>query len=137
MTPIVLDASVTMSWVLAEEDRERGALVLDALQSRGAAVPALWRLEICNVLLVAQRRRRVTESAALRFLTLLQDLPIEIDDAPPDMVEVVAAGGRHGLSAYDATYLLLAERLGAPLATFDDRLARAAIDAGVQIFLAP
>jgi predicted nucleic acid-binding protein len=38
----------------------------------------------------------------------------------------------HRLSAYDATYLELAERLGLPLATLDGSLARAARAVGVE-----
>ncbi|NBS78166.1 MAG: PIN domain-containing protein, partial [Betaproteobacteria bacterium] len=38
-----------------------------------------------------------------------------------------------GLSAYDATYLLLAKKLGCPLATLDKDLRRAAKKCGVEI----
>ena len=38
-----------------------------------------------------------------------------------------------GLSAYDATYLLLAKKLGCPLATLDKDLRRAAKHCGVEI----
>ena len=38
-----------------------------------------------------------------------------------------------GLSAYDATYLLLAQKLGCPLATLDKDLRRAAKHCGVEI----
>jgi predicted nucleic acid-binding protein len=38
-----------------------------------------------------------------------------------------------GLSAYDAGYLLLAKKLGCPLATIDKHLRRAAKNCGVPI----
>ena len=38
-----------------------------------------------------------------------------------------------GLSAYDATYLLLAQKLGCPLATLDKDLRRVAKKYGVEI----
>ncbi len=42
---------------------------------------------------------------------------------------------RHNLTAYDATYIALAETLGAPLVTTDARLARASgIRADVEVF---
>ena len=42
-------------------------------------------------------------------------------------------GRQHGLTAEDATYLELAMRLGAPLASFDQHLAKAARVAGIEI----
>jgi len=53
------------------------------------------------------------------------------------MAGIVATGRRHTLSSYDAAYLLLAERLGATLATLDKPLAKAARKAGVQLLIKP
>jgi len=44
-----------------------------------------------------------------------------------------ALARQHGLSAHEASYLRLAARTGAALATLDAALARAARSAGVQI----
>ena len=77
-------------------------------------VPAIWPLEVANVLLVAERRSRLSEAQASRFLELLAQLPINVDTSPTDMAGIVAIGRRHTLSSYDASYLLLAERLGPP-----------------------
>ena len=49
------------------------------------------------------------------------------------MAAVLAAGRHHGLTAYDATYLVLAERSGIPLATLDTDLRTAAQAAGVSV----
>jgi hypothetical protein len=52
--------------------------------------------------------------------------------AGADMGAVLAAGRHHGLTAYDAAYLVLAEREGIPLATLDAKLWTAAQAAGVS-----
>ena len=131
----VIDASVTMAWCFADEATAGTESVLDQFRQDEAVVPAIWPLEIANVMLVAERRQRLTEAQASRFLDLLQQLPIHVVDAPTDVASVVAAGRRHELSAYDAYYLVLAERTGAPLATLDRRLAEAATRAGVRLLV--
>jgi len=131
----VVDASVTMAWCFADEVTPATEAVLDLFGGDGAVVPAIWPLEIANVLLVAERRGRLSEAQASRFLDLLQQLPIEVDEVPVDLAGVVATGRRHALSAYDASYLALAERTGAPLATLDRRLGEAAVRAGVPLLI--
>ncbi|HEX8303600.1 MAG TPA: type II toxin-antitoxin system VapC family toxin [Jatrophihabitans sp.] len=131
----VIDASVTMAWCFADEATSGTEAVLDQFTGDEAVVPAVWPLEVANVLLVAERRLRLTEAQASRFLDLLQQLPISVDGAPTDLAAVVAAGRRHELSSYDASYLVLAERTGAPLATLDRRLADAATRAGVRLLV--
>jgi predicted nucleic acid-binding protein len=130
-----MDASVAMAWCFEDEATEATDVVLDRLRDDKAAVPTIWPLEVANVLLVAERRDRLSEAQASRFLELLTQLPIEVDAAPHDLAGIVAAGRRHELSSYDASYLVLAERLGAPLATLDRRLAKAAERAGVELLV--
>jgi predicted nucleic acid-binding protein len=130
-----MDASVAMAWCFEDEATEATDAVLDRLRDDEAAVPAIWPLEVANVLLVAERRGRLSEAQASRFLELLAQLPIEVDDAPRDLADIVAAGRRHELSSYDASYLVLAERLGASLATLDQRLAKVAEGAGVELLI--
>ena len=103
------------------------------LADEEAVVPALWQLEVANVLLVAERRGRITEAQATRFLDLLGSLPIRIEQFGGDPMAILAAARRHGLSAYDAAYLILAERLALPLATVDEQLRAACRSAGVPL----
>ena len=126
-----------MAWCFEDEASEATDAVLDRLNDDEAVVPAIWPLEVANVLLVAERRGRVSEAQASRFLELLAQLPIDVDDSPVDMAAVVATGRRHTLSSYDASYLALAERLGAGLATLDQPLTNAARRAGVQLLMEP
>lgn len=138
MIPFVLDCSVTMSWCFEEEDGEYAVAVLEALGRRPAAVPSIWPFEVANVLLVAERRRKLTRADTARFVELLASLPIDVDDAGPGRAlgSVVELGRASGLSAYDSAYLDLAMRLGAPLATLDRNLRAAAKSAGVELFVA-
>ena len=129
----VVDASVTLAWCFEDEATDATEAVLDRLASETALVPALWPLEIANALLVAERRRRLTEFQAARFVELLDELPIEPDLPPPDLHAVLSIGRRFALSAYDAAYLLLAERASVPLATTDAALRDAALKAGVPL----
>ena len=133
----VIDTSVAMAWCFQDEATQATEAVLDLLRTDQAVVPAIWPLEVANVLLVAERRGRLSEAQASRFLELLAQLPINVDTSPTDMAGIVATGRRHTLSSYDASYLLLAERLGATLATLDKPLAKAARKAGVQLLIKP
>src|SRR5580658_9399182 len=108
--PVVIDTSLTMAWCFEDEATDDTDVILDRLLEDEAVVPPLWQSEVTNVLLVAERQSRITEAQAARFLDLLTQLPIRIDAAPTDPTAILAAGRRHGLSAYDAAYLVLAER---------------------------
>ncbi len=133
--PIVVDTSVTMAWCFDDESTGETDAVLERVGLEGAVVPALWRLEVANVLLVAERRRRITEAQAARFVALLAQLPIRVDVTPSETASVLAAGRQHRLSAYDASYLIVAERLALPMATLDQRLAAACRTAGVPLVI--
>jgi len=133
---IVIDASVTMAWCFEDEATSGAEAVLDRLADEGVIVPVLWRLEVANVLLVAERRRRISEAQASRFVDVLSRLPVDVDPTPPDVAAVLDLARRHALSSYDSAYLALAERLGLPLATIDVRLATAARAAGVPVLAA-
>jgi len=133
--PIVIDTSITMAWCFDDEATGETDAVLDRVGDDGAVVPGLWHLEVANVLLVAERRGRLFEAQAARFLDLLHRLPIQTDLTGIDSAAVLAAGCRHQLSAHDAAYLLLAQRLAAPLATLDAKLAAACRAAGVPLLV--
>lgn len=128
----VLDASVALAWVFEDEARPETDALLDRLRTERAIVPPIWMTEVANALTVAQRRGRLTEAQAFALAEILRQLPI--DPADGSSMSVLLAGGtRHGLSAYDAAYLDLAERRGVPLAALDGRLRGAAVAAGVDV----
>lgn len=127
----VLDASITMAWCFEDETNDLTEAILNRLTRDAAVVPNLWRYEVTNVLVVAQRRGRLSESQAARFLALLRQLPIRIDETVPDATALLAVSQRHGLTAYDAAYLELAQRRGLGVATQDDRLRSATLKSGL------
>jgi len=96
-------------------------------------VPALWHIEVLNGIVTAQRRRVLSLSKALDFLSRLDRLPIETDAASVSerKPQIFALAREYGLTAYDATYLDLALSQGAALFTFDGKLMRAQTKAGV------
>jgi predicted nucleic acid-binding protein len=132
----VLDGSVTLVWGFADEDDDYAAAILDRMPDLQAHVPNLWPLEVANALLVGERRGRTTPANAAHFLALLGAFPIAVDaeTVARAWVETMHLARTHNLSAYDASYLELAMRLGAPLATLDARLKAAATAVGVSPF---
>ena len=102
----------------------------------GADVPALFGLEVANVLLVSMRRQRIAPEAVAAGLTDLSAIDIRAEAAPSisTLREISDLAARHRLTAYDAAYLELARRLGATLATLDVPLATAARAESVAVF---
>lgn len=134
MRRFVLDCSVTMAWCFEDEADHYSDGVLAALSGSSAVVPGLWPLEVANVLMVSERRGRLTREDAQRFLEHLASLPISVDPIVPEAGELLAVARAHRLSAYDAAYLHLAVRTHLPLATRDRTLRAAAKAARVGSF---
>lgn len=132
---LVVDSSVTLAWVYSDETTEAINEVFVRLTERGAWVPALWRLEVANVLEMGVRRGR--HDAAFRDATLADLALLEISVDPETDRQAWGAtlrlAERHGLTMYDAAYLELAQRRGLPLATLDTELRAAAGAEGVVL----
>jgi len=124
----VVDNSVVMSWCFKDETNNYADTVLDRLTEAAAVVPSIWPLEVVNVLLVAERQKRLSESDSIRFITLLSQLPIVVEHERSEMMmkELLALARANNLSSYDASYLDLAMRKGFSIATLDNRLIEAA-----------
>ena len=124
----VIDNSVIMTWCFKDEASQYADLILDRLEVSDGFVPSIWPLEVCNVLLVAERRKRIGEADSARFIALLSELPIIVEQEPPERMikEIFALARKHKLSSYDASYLDLAMRKGLPIATLDKKLITAA-----------
>lgn len=134
MTRFVLDCSVAMAWCFEDEADSYSEAVLDLLPNGEARVPFIWTLEITNVLLVAERKGRITEAKSARFLSLLNELPIYVEQGEEERVLSIGLplARETGVSSYDAAYLDLALRLGLPLATRDRKMTQAGLKCGVK-----
>lgn len=124
----VLDNSIVMAWCFGDEANAYADAVLERLAESTAMVPAIWPLEVVNVLLVAERRKRLGVADGVRFLALLSALPIVVEHQGRKamMKELLSLARSSELSAYDAAYLDLAMRNNCPVATLDKKLLEAA-----------
>ncbi|MBI5164540.1 MAG: type II toxin-antitoxin system VapC family toxin [Magnetospirillum sp.] len=130
--PFVLDASTAACWAFADEDHPAADLALRRLRTDTALAPSLWWFEIRNILIVNERRKRLTEADSAAFLRDLSRVGVTFDRTPEEP-EVLRLARTHRLSVYDAAYLELAQRRGAALASLDSALLRAASAEGVAI----
>ncbi|MCB1003221.1 MAG: type II toxin-antitoxin system VapC family toxin [Acidimicrobiales bacterium] len=114
---IVLDASAAVLGLL--NDGEARA----ALRDEAIVCPHLTDVEVLHALRSQVRRGEIDETDATRAVDAWRRLGLE-------RVGVAGVLGRiwelrHNLSAYDATYVALAEALSVPLLTADARIAGA------------
>lgn len=134
MKRFVLDCSISASWFLVDESNDAAQAVLERLCEEEAVVPALWTVEMTNVLVVAERRHRILPADAARALEVISDLPIIVEPADFGTMKSCRIIAReHSLSSYDACYLEVAQRLGLPLASLDFKLIAAARKSGIPL----
>jgi predicted nucleic acid-binding protein len=130
----VLDASVAAAWCFADEATDASRALHDSLAERSVIVPLIWHAECTNLLLVAERRRRISAAQCNELLELLEMLPVQTEPETDRLHGPIARLARsHGLTVYDAIYLDLAMRFGVSLATRNGELQRAAKAEGLEL----
>jgi predicted nucleic acid-binding protein len=132
----VIDSSIALAWALPDETSKEADRFLSQISIRSILwVPALWWYETANALLMAQRRKRLTEAERIRLMELYRRLPIRTEMVldSDSMARFHMLAIEYHLSAYDAAYLELAQRRGLGLATVDRPLREAAQRAGMKV----
>lgn len=125
---LVVDASIVIAWASPDENDGFADEVMRHALSHGAMVPNLWPLEVSNILVINERRGRITAGEARGIMDDLKELPftVDLETAARAMNEIADLAREQKLSVYDAAYLELARRRSMPLATLDKNLRKAA-----------
>ncbi|MEO7223982.1 MAG: type II toxin-antitoxin system VapC family toxin [Devosia sp.] len=132
---LVVDASIVGAWLLPDERSPEAVGIARLIDETETWVPQLFPIEIGNALLAAERRKRASPAYVAEQLASLERMPLRLDTE----TNAEIWGGTYrlakdeGLTVYDATYLELALRLGAQLATLDRDLANAARRRGLTV----
>jgi predicted nucleic acid-binding protein len=130
---VVLDASVGVAFVRDEPNSLHASRRVHGLRGTGhrLVVPSVFWLEIVNVL---GRRYHAPPDAILEAVVELEAAGLEtVDLDRPMLLLAIDAIVRHGLTAYDAAYLALADAADARLLTADVTLAAASGPRGMLV----
>jgi predicted nucleic acid-binding protein len=136
MLECVVDNSVVCGWFLGNQANAYSDALAGQLTDARLWTPALWELELANVLRTACQRGAMHAQQAHEIVAALADLPLTVDRDAPGASALLALALRYDLTSYDAAYLELALRLQKPLATRDAALADAARASGVGVWAA-
>jgi len=139
VSTVCVDASFVARLFLGPDDAEFWE-VLEEWHAEGTTMsaPALITYELTNAFYRCHRAGYLSLASARLALDAALELPIRLEgDAGllRESVRIAAAAG--SAAAYDAHYLVLAQRLSAELWTADARLARQAGPGGPTVRLVP
>ena len=125
MKSIVIDTSVVLKWYLADEEYSQKALsILDKYVSNELDIlaPSLLEYEVMNGLMIAKKRGRIQEKKILTAIEGFISLEIKLINLSLYYPKVIHYSMIYNRSAYDASYLALADDEGISLATADKAL---------------
>jgi predicted nucleic acid-binding protein len=128
---------VSAAWCFEDQSTPYTDAILEhVIAGTEVVVPVIWKLELINALVVAERRKKMTPVKSAVFLRDLQQFNIVVDVDGLDQVfsAVIDQARLYQRSAYDASYLELAQRRALPFATKDEPLRKAAEDLGLVVF---
>jgi predicted nucleic acid-binding protein len=132
---IVLDSSVTLAWVYADERSQAVLDVQETVARSGAWVPRLWHLEVANSLQQSVRRGRLGRAERDEWLAdfAILDIRPDPDTEAHAWSTTLNLAERFTLTLYDAAYLDLAHRRGLPIASLDRELRAAGRELGIPL----
>ncbi len=139
---LVVDNSVVMRWIFSDgtaADSAYASKVAALIETTEVVVPALFVTEAANVLARGLKLKIISRAELMEHFELIDAMQARV--VPPhamgDIRRLTVSALEEGLSAYDASYLLLAESLACPLATLDKDLRKVAKRRGVSIACLP
>jgi len=121
----VVDNSVVVGWLYPAQATDYTERLLESSGTSTLHTSFIWPAEFANAASVMVKRSILTDDLGTAMIRMADTLSLVVDRAPADLREIYQISRRHGLSAYDATYLELAMRLNVPLATRDAALKQA------------
>ena len=131
---IVLDASITVSWLL---DEPSASDLENVLGTERIIVPSHWTVEVGHAILKALRRNTIRQEQLIGIASDLDGLSISIQ--PPinvaEIVPLLNLAWEHGLTMYDAAYVQLARNRTAKLATLDKAMGQTAAKLGIEMLV--
>lgn len=135
MAQIVVDGGIFVTLLLGEEMADLADNFISLAMTRNIvlAAPVLLQYEIVSSIRKAVYRKRITAEQALDIQTSGLDFGVRyfLDDLLLTRAQEIAAA-LNMPTAYDAQYLAVGERLGAPVWTADRKFAAAAASHGVR-----
>lgn len=124
----IVDASVLVEFIAPDADPAAAAHQLFGYWAQTGEklhAPVLLPLEVMNALLTGVRRQRWDGQEADTAATLAASLPIKLHNDGRDRRRAWELARRYdNHPIYDMLYVALAQRLGEPLVTLDDKLHR-------------
>jgi len=124
MAMFVLDASVALAGLLGEAQAQAAETIIARIGEETALVPAHFGLEVADLVARQIRQGAVAEDAGIALAREAAAWPVTVDAETASLAlsRTLALAIAHRITAYDAAYLEICLRRGAPLATFDSRL---------------
>lgn len=135
-TRCVVDASVAIKLFIEQEGSAQAEALFDQLSTQPGTelyVPDLFFAECANVLWQYVRRVNYPPDKAKASLARLKALSLQTVAIQEVVSEALEIAITHNISAYDACYVELSERLQLPLVTADQKLIRALANTPYQV----
>lgn len=130
---IVVDASITVGWLLDESEAASTQDIYDLVLREGLVGPAIFTIEVANALRSSMRRKSIDRQKRDAALAAFERMVASNIGQEPLLSDIVDISDRHDLTVYDASYVAMAKLRGLKLATLDQAMARAARAEGLTV----
>ena len=137
---IVVDCSFIMSSILPDENEDKIENIFYGIAKNQykVYVPSIFYLECTNVLLSSLNSKRIAQDSFEEYTELLSLLPITLDKfctTPESLYSIGNLAKKYNLTSYDASYLDVAMRMEASVATLDRELVKVCRNAKIELLV--